>query len=254
MMSFALCEILFKRDGTFRLDKLREHHAHHGLELSFANPAGLKGEVKLDALSVRKASRGTFPVWHETARHPPLIGKSKEIHGSVQTTGPRALTGGAPCDLFEFEPATWLTNDDFFDSMDAFTQIESDLAAVLCSAWSRFCEQVIHHGNLVDFCNAWADPVCPPGLWAAAAEELIAHELPNYSLLTIKAYPLEYEGRVPARSAARTGLMSRQRAMIRYYQRLFGVQKFPGRSGDEGWLYRINPITERAMERPRNRR
>jgi hypothetical protein len=159
----------------------------------------------------------------------------------------------AALQLFEFEPEPWLSNDDFLFSMDISSQIDCHLAEVLCSAWSRFCDRVTSRGNLVDFRMAWADPACPPGLWAAAAEELIAHELSNYSLLTMKAYPLEYEGRVPAKSAARVGLACRRSAMIRYYQRLFGVQKFPGRSGNEGWLYRINP-TKHAIERPRNRR
>jgi hypothetical protein len=40
--------------------------------------------------------------------------------------------------------------------------------------------------------------------------------------------------------------------MIRYYQKLFGVQKFPGHSGDEGWLYRINPAVEGVIEKPEN--
>jgi hypothetical protein len=123
----------------------------------------------------------------------------------------------------------------------------------LCQAWSPFCNEVTAYGNLVDFRMAWADPSSPPGLWAAAAEELIGREIPSYSLLAMKAFPLEYEGRSPEGSAARAGLLSRQRAMIRYYRRLFGVQKFPGRSGDEGWLYRINPAKTDVIERPRNR-
>jgi hypothetical protein len=158
----------------------------------------------------------------------------------------------AALQLFEFEPAPWLSNDDFLFSMDVLSDIDSALAEALCSAWDRFCDQVTgYYGNLVDFRMAWADPACRAGLWAAAAKELIAHELPDYSLLTMKAYPLEYEGRVPAGSAAQTGLEFRQLAMIRYYQRLFGVQKFPGQAGNEGWLYRINPTKEDAIERPR---
>lgn len=156
----------------------------------------------------------------------------------------------AALELIEFEPPPSLTNNNFFDSMDAVSQIDCDLAMVLCSAWSQFCRQVILYGSLVDFRMAWADPASPPGLWAAAAEELIAWEFRNYSLLTMKAYPLEYEGRVPEGSAAQTGLLARQRAMIRYYQRLFGVQKFPGWSGEQGWLYRLNPVLEPIMERP----
>jgi hypothetical protein len=161
----------------------------------------------------------------------------------------------AAIQLFEYQPGPWPENDCFFEAMDASTQIESDLAGVLCNAWSPFCSHVTAYGNLVDFRMAWADPTRhPPGLWAAAAEQLIAYELPEYSLLTMKAFPLEYEGRAPSRSAAHAGLLSRRRAMIRYYQRLFQVRKFPGPSGDNGWLYRINPIVEDLIEMPRKGR
>jgi hypothetical protein len=159
----------------------------------------------------------------------------------------------AALQLIEFEPVIQLTNDDFFFNMDEATQMESDLAAVLCNAWGRFSKQVMAHGNLVDFRMAWADPGRhPPSLWAAAAEAVIAHELPGYSLLTMKAFPLEYAGRAPAGSASQVGLRSRQRAMVKYYQRLFGVQKFPGTSGDQGWLYRVNPDV--TMEKPKSGR
>jgi hypothetical protein len=161
----------------------------------------------------------------------------------------------AALQLLEFKPVAQLANDDFFYIMDEASQMESDLAAVLCKAWNRFSERVTAYGNLVDFRMAWADPTRhPPGLWAAAAEELIAHELSDHSLLTMKAFPLEYQGSAPAGSAAQAGLRSRRRAMIRYYGRLFGVQKFPGRSGEQGWLYRINPRMANAIEQPKNGR
>jgi len=81
-------------------DKLRENHAHHGLEFLFAKPAGFKGEVTLAALAVRKARRGTFPVWLETARPPILIGKSMEIQGTGHATGLDALAYGSSLDPF----------------------------------------------------------------------------------------------------------------------------------------------------------
>jgi hypothetical protein len=157
----------------------------------------------------------------------------------------------AALQFFEYDPVAWVTNGRLFDTMDSQSQIESDLAAVLCHAWDSFAYEVTSYGNLVDFRMAWAAPLSPPGLWAAAAEELIAHEIPNYSLLTMKAFPLEYEGRVAGRGGSRIGFKSRQQAMVKYYQRLFGVQRFPGRDGKDGWLFRINQTCRCLIEKPR---
>src|ERR1700738_3649859 len=49
----------------------------------------------------------------------------------------------------------------------------------------------------------------PHGLWCAAASELIASEFPDHSLLTMKAFPLEYEGRAPPGTNSHVGLLSR---------------------------------------------
>jgi hypothetical protein len=157
----------------------------------------------------------------------------------------------AALQILEFEPGLHLENDDFLCVMDASTQMEGDLASALCEAWDSFIEQVTVYGNLVDFRMAWADRAkSPPGLWAAAANEIIARELPDYSLITMKAFPLEYEGVAPDVSPAQTGLRFRQRAMSRYYERLLGVQRFAGASGNEGWLYRINPALVEVISDP----
>jgi hypothetical protein len=96
IMSLALCEILFKRDGSFRLAKLRQQHGHHGLELSVQTPAAFRGEVALEALSVRRLHTGTFAVWYETARSAGLFGDHSVIQGTGRTTGLRSLTNQSP--------------------------------------------------------------------------------------------------------------------------------------------------------------
>jgi hypothetical protein len=87
IMSLALCEILFKRDGTYRLAKLRERHGYHGLELSVQTPAALRGEVALNTLSPRRLQTGTLPVWCATARSPGLFGKHTAILAASRTIG-----------------------------------------------------------------------------------------------------------------------------------------------------------------------
>jgi hypothetical protein len=51
-------------------------------------------------------------------------------------------------------------------------------------------------------------------------------EFPGQILLTMKAFPLEYEGRAPIDAPSHAGLLSRQKAMIRYYRQQFGVTPF----------------------------
>jgi hypothetical protein len=139
-------------------------------------------------------------------------------------------------------------------SMDTESRHESQLAEILCNAWSEFASEVTCYGDLVDFRMAWAHPTSSPhGLWSEAAKRLIAAVFPDHALLTMKAFPLEYEGSTPAfplkyegstprDTPSSTGLLLRQRAMIRYYEKQFGVHQFPGKSGEQGWLYKINPV------------
>jgi hypothetical protein len=143
--------------------------------------------------------------------------------------------------LFEYDICPGMSNDRLFDLMDAESFIEGHLAETLCDSWKWFSVEVAQHGTLLDFRMAWADPArCPHGLWSAVAKEIISREFPGHVLLTMKAFPLEYEGRAPMGAASHVGLLSRQKAMIRYYRQQFDVVPFSGQSGDEGWLYRIN--------------
>jgi hypothetical protein len=68
----------------------------------------------------------------------------------------------------------------------------------------------------------------------------------------MKAFPLEYEARLekPEDSAADDGFPRRQAAMIRYYTRLFGVDRFPGEWAAEGWLWRASPRIAELIPTP----
>ncbi|WP_128946357.1 hypothetical protein [Bradyrhizobium zhanjiangense] len=155
--------------------------------------------------------------------------------------------------LFEYELSPLLDNQDFVQVMDAESSIECELAEVLCEAWDWFSDEVSDYGNLLDFRMAWTDPEqCPHGLWCKAANDLIAHEFPRHALLTMKAFPLEYEGRAPRDAKSHVGLLSRRRAMVKYYKRQFGVNAFPGPSGSDGWLYKINKALADVVLPPRD--
>jgi hypothetical protein len=144
--------------------------------------------------------------------------------------------------LVEFKPDTDIDNDEFYYTMDAEAFADVKLAEVLCHSWHDVVHDVLVHGPVLEFRLAWMSPEhAKSAVWATAAEALIRAEFDEYSILVMKAFPLEYEGRAPEGSPAHDFLIHRQAAMIRYYTRLFRVDRFPGTWGADGWVWRANP-------------
>lgn len=142
----------------------------------------------------------------------------------------------------EFDPDDFIDNEKFFYTMDADYHADAHLAEVLCDAWHDVADQVFAYGPVLEFRLAWMSPKCAKSAaWVTGAEALIKAEFDEHSILVLKAYPLEYEGRARDGSPAHDRLLRRRAAMIRYYKRLFGVDCFPGMSGADGWLWRANP-------------
>lgn len=103
-LSLCLSMILLKGDGNTSLDRAREQNAHHGLQLSIDQSmiASENAKDKLRALSARqpefskKQYRGTFELWHKTAREQPLGAKSvTTLDNGSQETG---ITFATPSD------------------------------------------------------------------------------------------------------------------------------------------------------------
>ena len=63
---------------------------------------------------------------------------------------------------------------------------------------------------------------------------------PEFSLIVLKAYPLEYEGSLPDDSPMRPAFERRQAALMRLYRKTLGVAPMSGKYGDEGWMFRFN--------------
>jgi|ERR1700730_14322180 hypothetical protein len=72
-------------------------------EFSVRTPSKLRGEVTLDCLTVTLLSRGTFPVWNETAVSQGFVGKATEIMDRGQTTGLRQF--GTPYKIVGESPS-----------------------------------------------------------------------------------------------------------------------------------------------------
>lgn len=156
--------------------------------------------------------------------------------------GPERVGG---LEFVEFDPDPLSGNESFFDDMDSYCAADAAVGEVLCDQWSDVTDIPGGFGPIVEFRAAWMKPLyARDGLWVRAAEALIGQEFKDYSILIMKALPLEYEGRAPKGMPSHQGLEQRQSAMIRYYKRLFGVEACPGESGGEGWLWRPNPTVE----------
>lgn len=82
IMSLALAEILFKQSGNSSLDRARETHGHHGLNLkiesastsddTFATSAGRLGARPA---FLNGARGGTFEIWHSSSRESSIAGR-----------------------------------------------------------------------------------------------------------------------------------------------------------------------------------
>ncbi|WP_423790791.1 YaaC family protein [Microvirga solisilvae] len=95
LMSLALAQILFKGGGNDSLDAARGEHSHHGLV--FRTPQVPKDAYQLATTASRLIAepmttggkrRGTFELWHRTAREDPVVGLLTRPSGDGTTTAP----------------------------------------------------------------------------------------------------------------------------------------------------------------------
>jgi hypothetical protein len=91
-MSLALAQILWKMDGNSSLDKLREEHRHHGLDLAFPSKiasdlATAAGEMVARQMGGPGKRKGTFSIWHRCVRQLSTVGFSRRylLEGGSQT-------------------------------------------------------------------------------------------------------------------------------------------------------------------------
>jgi hypothetical protein len=150
--------------------------------------------------------------------------------------------------LIGFNMAEHLENDEFIMIMDMESQSDLELAEVLTTQWEELKLDVIDHGPIVEFRDARINRSFPGRIpiWATIAEALLAKEFKSYSVLAMKAYPLN----VADNEEQRPGIspeprdpkfVKRREAMIRYYRNIFGVEPVRSPWGERGWLWRSNP-------------
>jgi YaaC-like Protein len=107
-MCLATAEILFKHSGDSSLDCARDKHKHHGLTFVNKHSKRTIDKITLSAAGLRakpairanQARYGTFELWHQTAREPPMpadiinrlpgsgtIGYGAVVHGEDSRLG-----------------------------------------------------------------------------------------------------------------------------------------------------------------------
>lgn len=208
-------------------------------------PCGLAGHLKAvpdlgHRLSVPALTQTVEFAYHQSRRLRMMgregVVRKREIVGQVEID--ERLVGALR--FVEYTPDPLIDNDEFFETMDADSESACALASVLCGGWECVSLDVSDYGPILEFSTAWMTPAfARGGLWAQVAERVIEHVSPRHALLVMKAFPLEYERKAPEGSSVEQGLFARQAAMKRHYRRLFGVQPFPGKAGEDGWLWRV---------------
>lgn len=154
-------------------------------------------------------------------------------------------------EINEYRIATFTESGEFLEEMDAHSHATYNLADVICGNWEEVSE-ISDYGDIVELNRAWMSAAFSNARrFSAAANTLIDNLYRNRSLLILKAFPLEYEGKVAARNEA--SFLRRQKAMQRHYSRIFGVAPFPGADGRAGWMYSIPPHLSDIISQPSGR-
>lgn len=137
-----------------------------------------------------------------------------------------------------FQVDSFIGDYDFWETMDRDSIEDSHLADVLCTQWADISISISDFGPIIEFRSAWMHPqYAHSAIWAVAAKLLISRHFKQYSLLVMKAFPLEYVDNVPDGANCIVGLRQRQAAMTRHYMKLFDVMPMLGPPGVDGWLF-----------------
>ncbi len=140
-----------------------------------------------------------------------------------------------------YEPSPLIDEMEFLYIMDGDSHWEAELSATICNSWEYATEEVLDYGPVLVPENAWIDPAFSRfGLLSAAVKLLLSVIQEEYSILICKAFPIEYEGRLPDWSKHRVAFERRRIAMVDYYSKALGVSLLPGFFGSEGWLWRAS--------------
>jgi hypothetical protein len=130
--------------------------------------------------------------------------------------------------------------NEFFYAADAQSQADHDTADILQTYWSDETAPFLY-GTLVRFERLVIRSTNrSPEVWALLSGLIEREFARRGSILMLKAFPLEYEGRHNAGSPAASHEHFRLRAMAmrRYYRWRLKMRRVPGRYGKDGGMWR----------------
>lgn len=153
--------------------------------------------------------------------------------------------------VFEFLEFKVEVAELLWEDCDAESNELNDIACTIAQAWDvdEFQYDVCDCGNPVVLTHVWVSPAHPHTPWQTIVEDVVERITPKYSVLLLKAFPLEYCGEGTQKTFKR-----RHAAMKRHYSRRLGVSSIPGKIGDSGWMYRFRPALQSFMPKPKTPR
>jgi hypothetical protein len=137
----------------------------------------------------------------------------------------------------------------FWEGMDGYSHSASEVAQALLSAWPDFPFDVACYGNVLELNRLWVEPTAA-GTWIPVVDQLLRRVQRRTAIVIAKAYPLEYEGKLPDGAPERPAFEQRRRAMLRLYGNRLDLHPLPGRSGEQGWIWKPRPGLERLIDEP----
>jgi hypothetical protein len=163
-----------------------------------------------------------------------LFAENEEVVGTFEL-----IDFDDPCDGY-------VDDEDFWMLMDSHDNSTMELAEALTATWPDISASLFPYGAIILVDRAWVKPqYARRSEWAAVLRRLIEIEFRDYSVITLKAFPLEFTSKDD-----RSHFHSRLRALMRLYRRELGMRLFPGEAGKMGWMYSVAPRLVDLLEVP----
>lgn len=123
--------------------------------------------------------------------------------------------------------------EDFAEACDTISQSLADLGAAVAANWDS--EDFVPGSTLLWLERMWMSPdFAGHGYMFPLLEALIGRSSHSWTVMVLKAFPLEYEG-----SDTDGGRPEQRRAaLMRHYERRLGMGSMAPPWGDDGWMYR----------------
>lgn len=139
---------------------------------------------------------------------------------------------------YAYRFAPFIDADTLIECADVHSAELYELAEVFCAAWPEPYE-VTDFGDVLEISRVWMAPAFSNRGRFEQVTRYLVGLAEGWSVMVLKAFPLEFEGR--DEEGRLDPLIRRRAAMMRHYQRIFGVQSLGGPARHDGWMYRVSP-------------